>query len=102
MTNVYLERSGDRYTVHCQGHAVGNSAVCAAVSILTNSLMEWLSQTEAEVLRKWKGDADFFVCFRGGEAANAVFDMVCIGLCKLENKHGEYIKVNGKNISFTG
>lgn len=102
MTNVYLERSGDRYTVHCKGHAVGSTEVCAAVSALTISLGEWLVQAETEVLRRWAKDAEIYFCFRGGKEEKAVFDMVCLGFGKLEERYGEYIKVNAKNISFTG
>ena len=102
MTNVYLERSGDRYTVHCKGHATGSVEVCAAVSALTVSLGEWLIQTKTEVLRERVKDAEIYLCFRGGEAAKAVFDMMCLGFGKLEERYGEYIKVNAKNISFSG
>lgn len=99
MTSVYLERSGDRYTVHCQGHATGSKEVCAAVSCLVCTLANWLRMSHAEVLEERVKDADALLRFKGAETA---FDMVCVGFLQLEHYYGEYIKVNTKNISFTG
>ena len=99
MTNVYLERSGNRHTVMCQGHATGSTEVCAAVSCLVCTLANWLQMSHAEVLEERIKDADALLCFKGAETS---FDMVCVGFLLLENAHSEYITVNAKNISIRG
>ena len=99
MTSVYLERNGDRYTVHCQGHATGSAEVCAAVSCLVCTLANWLRMSHTEIVAEQIKEADALLCFEGEKTA---FDMVCVGFLQLERYYGEYIKVNTKNISFTG
>ena len=99
MTSVYLERSGDRYTVHCKGHAVGSTEVCAAVSCLVCTLANWLKMSGANIVKEQIKEAEALICFENEKTA---FDMVCTGFLFLEKRHSEYIKVNTKNILFTG
>ena len=75
MTKVYAEKDKDRYQISARGHATGSPEVCAAVS------------------------GDVAIDFRGGERAEAVFDMAVIGLLQIEQSCPEYIHVETMEVS---
>lgn len=98
MTRVYLEQSGDRYCVRCKGHATGSAETCAAVSCLVYTLAGWLRNAAPTMHEARLDDGDASICFRGGEAAEAVFDMICVGFLQLQAQYGAFIQVELKII----
>lgn len=95
MTKVYLEQDGNRFTVSCLGHATGSTEVCAAVSCLVYTLAGWLCNSSVDVLKEQlNDDAEAMLQFRGENAAETAFDMVCVGFLQLMQQHPEYISVD--------
>ncbi len=85
MTEIYLKRRGNLYTVRAKGHAVERADVCAAISTLLYTLAGYLANCPEVLLRKQRllpGDAA--VEFGGGKAARMAFDMITVGFLQLE------------------
>ena len=93
MTQVYLEQDGRRYTVSCQGHATGSVEACAAVSCLVYTLAGWLHNASVPILKEKLEDGKALIQYGGGDAAETVFDMMCVGFLQLEQQYREYIAV---------
>lgn len=94
MTRVYLEQAGQRYTVHCKGHATGSVEACAAVSCLVYTLAGWLRNSSVLVLKEELNDGAAQIQYHGGAAAETAFDMICVGFLQLQKQYGDYISVD--------
>ena len=95
MTRVSLSKEGDRYSVMCEGHAVGSTTVCAAVSTLVYTLLGWLKNADCvTVEREEIADGYAEIKFSGGASADTVFGFVYIGFLQLQASYGNFIEVN--------
>ena len=95
MTDVYLERDGDRYVLSCKGHAAGSPALCAAVSALVYAAAGWVrNEPGAERLteRLESGDA-LLVWIAPGEGPVAVFRLLTVAFLQLEASDRERLRV---------
>ena len=95
MTEIYAEKAGDLYTISAKGHAAGSSEVCAAVSAILYALagyMENAGESIDSILTSMDSGCAV-ISFRGGQAAEAVFDMAVIGLMQIEAACPKYIRV---------
>lgn len=93
MTKVCLEKAGERYSMTCKGHATGDERVCAAVSTLVGSLVNYLRCTEHPFDERIEsGDA----CVRWTGAENAVFEFLCAGFLALQAADKERVRVEIK------
>ncbi len=102
MTRVYCESHGNRYTVCARGHAEGSPQVCAAISGIMYALLGYVKNAQDESTIAYSdrlSDGDVEIDFRGGENAEAVYDMAVIGLLQIEKSHPEYIRVERQEIS---
>lgn len=100
MTEVKCEKLRDMYTVRAKGHATGSPEVCAAVSGLLYALAGYVENNRhALMYERWSMDSgDVDVTFRGGERAEAVYQMTLIGLLQIEKSYPEYIHVEREEI----
>lgn len=101
MTRVYCEKGGRRYTVTALGHADGSPEVCAAISGILYALLGYVKNAQDESMIVYSdriSSGDVAIDFRGGENAEAVYDMTLIGLLQIEKSHPEYIKVERQEI----
>ena len=94
MTKVYLEQDGNRYTVSCKGHATGSVEACAAVSCLVYTLAGWLHNASVKVLQEKLDSGDALIQYRGGDAAETAFDMICVGFLQLKKSYCDYVSVD--------
>lgn len=102
MTKVYAEKDKDRYQISARGHATGSPAVCAAVSGILYALIGYVKNAQDGSTLAYSGrvsSGDVAIDFRGGERAEAVFDMAVIGLLQIEKSCPEYIHVETMEIS---
>ena len=89
MTNIYLEKDGNKFTVDCRGHA-DSEAGCASVSILCYTLVGFLlnvDDCEIETERMESGEAR--IVFYAGEDSEALiaFDVICLGFFQLADSY---------------
>lgn len=102
MTKVYCEKDGNRYTVTARGHATGSPEVCAAISGILYALLGYVKNAQDESTIAYSdrlSSGDVAIDFRGGENAEAVFNMTVIGLLQIEKSYPEYIEVERQEIS---
>lgn len=83
MTKVSLEKSGERYSLACHGHATGSETMCAAISTLVGTVQNYLRCTEFPFDEMVK-DGDACVRWTGDGRANAAFEMLCAGFLALQ------------------
>ncbi len=83
MTKVYMEKSEERYSVSCHGHATGSEQMCAAISTLVGTLANWLRCTSLPFDEMLK-EGNACVRWTGGESANTAFEMLCAGFLALQ------------------
>ena len=93
MTEAYFEQDHDRFLVTCKGHATGSEAVCAGVSAIIYALAGWVNNYAPEGVKIELESGDALVTFKGGEAAQAAFDMALIGLKQIQLAEPERISV---------
>ena len=98
MTRVYMEKSGERYSVTCHGHATGSEKMCAAISTLVGTLANYLRCTDLPADEMLK-EGDACIRWTGGERANAAFEFVCAGFLALQATDQEKISVEVKIFS---
>ena len=100
MTVVTLTRAGDRYTVEAEGHAAnvrddgsveGDRQVCAAVSVLLQTLHTWLVWSRADVAEARIGSGDSRLCF-SGRGSDTAFDFVYCGFRRLAETNPDCIQ----------
>ena len=95
MTRVTLKEDKGRYSMMCEGHAVGSPTVCAAVSTLVYTLLGWLKNADCvTVEREEIADGYAEIEFSGGASADTVFGFVYIGFLQLQASYGNFIEVN--------
>jgi len=94
MTHVYLEQDGDRYTVRCEGHAVGSVELCAAISCLLYTAAGWLHNAEAEILEERLDPGDAKLVFRGGDDCGTLFEILIVGFLQLQKADGARLCVD--------
>ena len=101
MTLVKCEKLKDMYTVRAKGHATGSQEVCAAVSGILYALAGYVENNRHGLIyQRWSMDSgDVDVTFRGGERAEAVYQMTLIGLLQIEKRYPEYIRVERQEFS---
>lgn len=102
MTRVYAEKDGDRYQIFARGHATGSPEVCAAISGILYALLGYVKNAQDGSTLAYSdriSSGNVAIDFRGGESAEAVFDMAVIGLCQIEKSCPEYIHVETAEIS---
>lgn len=94
MTRVTLKKDENRYSVICEGHAVGSCEVCAAVSTLVYTLLGYLKNADDVVVEKSElADGYAEIEFSGGERARVAFGMVSIGFLQLERANKNFIEI---------
>ena len=100
MTKVCFKRDGNRYEVRATGHATGSDAVCAAVSAIMYALAGWLINADDGgkaydvLIDMSSGRAK--LGWRGGAEADAVYNMVVIGLAQIAQSYPDYIQIDNK------
>ena len=94
MTRVTLKKDENRYSVICEGHAVGSVEVCAAVSTLVYTLIGYLKNADDVVVEKSElADGYAEIEFSGGECARVAFEFVAVGFLQLELSHKNFIEI---------
>lgn len=94
MTRVTLNKDDGRYSVVCEGHAVGSVEVCAAVSTLVYTLLGYLKNADGVVVEKAElADGYAEIEFSGGERARAAFEMVSVGFLQLELANKNFLEI---------
>lgn len=94
MTRVTLKEDGGRYSVVCEGHAVGSCEVCAAVSTLVYTLLGYLKNADGVAVENAElADGYAEIEFLGGENARAAYDLICIGFLQLEQSSAKFIEI---------
>ena len=94
MTRVTAQAEKGKYYIKADGHAMGSSEVCAAVSGIVYALAGYLENSESiacEEVTLSEGRAEFR--FVGADDAEAVYLMTLIGLCQIEEQYPEYIEI---------
>ena len=101
MTNITVEKKGDRHILHIEGHAGygthGNDIVCAAVSILGYTwLNELLIMEERKQVKNVSYEEDngkLLIEFSGGDnAVNTAYETILTGFEALQQNYSENIK----------
>lgn len=94
MTRVTLNKGDGRYSVICEGHAVGSVEVCAAVSTLVYTLLGYLKNADGVVVEKEElADGYAEIEFSGGECARVAFEFVAVGFLQLERANKKFLKI---------
>ena len=94
MTRVTLKEDGGRYSVVCEGHAVGSCEVCAAVSTLVYTLLGYLKNADGVAVENAElADGYAEIEFSGGENARVAYELICIGFLQLEQSSAKYIEI---------
>lgn len=100
MTKVTLTARRDKsYVLKCTGHASGYPNVCAAISMMTQTLAGWIANGGGEGhadIRK--NDAYAYINWRCGKHEMDLFDFLCIGFLQLEKSYPEALSVEIKQI----
>lgn len=100
MTNITVEKKGDRHILHIEGHAGygthGNDIVCAAVSILGYTwLNELLIMEERKQVKNVSYEEDngkLLIEFSGGDnAVNTAYETILTGFEALQQNYPENI-----------
>ena len=97
MTDVYVEKDGNRYLLSAKGHATGSVEACNYITGVLYSLAGYVKNAEAmgfaEVFKLEIAAGDVTVHCRGDERVNAACDMAMIGLMQLERAMPDMIRV---------
>lgn len=94
MTRVTLKEDSGRYSVVCEGHAVGSCEVCAAVSTLVYTLLGYLKNADGIAVENAElADGYAEIEFSGGENARAAYELICIGFLQLEQSSAKFIEI---------
>lgn len=100
MTNITVEKKGDRHILHIEGHAGygthGNDIVCAAVSILGYTwLNELLIMEERKQVKNVSYEEDngkLLIEFSGGDnTVNTAYETILTGFEALQQNYSENI-----------
>ena len=100
MTNITVEKKGDRHILHIEGHAGygthGNDIVCAAVSILGYTwLNELLIMEERKQVKNVSYEEDngkLLIEFSGRDnAVNTAYETILTGFEALQQNYSENI-----------
>ena len=94
MTRVTLKEDSGRYSVVCEGHAVGSVEVCAAVSTLVYTLLGYLKNADGVAVENAElADGYAEIEFSGGENARVAYELICIGFLQLEQSSAKYMEI---------
>ena len=102
MTNITVEKKGDRHILHIEGHAGygthGNDIVCDAVSILGYTwLNELLIMEERKQVKNVSYEEDngkLLIEFSGGDnAVNTAYETILTGFEALQQNYSENISL---------
>lgn len=102
MTNITVEKNGDRHILHIEGHAGysthGNDIVCAAVSILgytwINELLVLEERKQVKNVVYEEDNGKLFVEFSGGDnAVNTAYETILTGFEALQQNYPENISL---------
>ena len=102
MTNITVEKNGDRHILHIEGHAGygthGNDIVCAPVSILGYTwLNELLIMEERKQVKNVSYEEDngkLLIEFSGGgNAVNTAYETILTGFEALQQNYSENISL---------
>lgn len=99
MTEVRLKNENNVYRIECRGHATGSEETCSAISALVYALKGYLDNGYGGVKKRNTAIGDGYIDleFSGGAEAEAVFDIVALGLMQLEDAYdGEYVRIKEK------
>lgn len=111
MTNITVEKKGDRHILHIEGHAGygthGNDIVCAAVSILGYTwLNELLIMEERKQVKNVSYEEDngkLLIEFSGGDnAVNTAYETILTGFEALQQNYSENITLKRGGTGFLG
>lgn len=102
MTDIQIEKQGDRWRFSAQGHATGSVEACAAVSVLLTALDAYLQYGSEElgtrVYRREVGSGTVRLHFSGGAETRGAAEVVELGLLLLQKSYGEYISVEVREL----
>ena len=100
MTNITVEKKGDRHILHIEGHAGygthGNDIVCAAVSILgytwLNELLIMAARKQVKNVSYEEDNGKLLIEFSGGDnAVNTAYETILTGFEALQQNYSENI-----------
>ena len=100
MTNITVEKKGDRHILHIEGHAGygthGNDIVCAAVSILgytwLNELLIMEERKQVQNVSYEEDNGKLLIEFSGGDnAVNTAYETILTGFEALQQNYSENI-----------
>lgn len=101
MTSVTFEHKCAEYKISAKEHATGSEAACAAVSGLMYALAGYLINAEREgIVQDVRGHlspGDAVQQWCGGSEAEAVYDLVVIGLMQIARSYPQYVEIVWKN-----
>ena len=90
MTNVTIRYGPHSYCLTSIGHA-GTTASCAGVSALVQALAGWVHNGHSGGISLDKGDA--IIAFPEQEGADAVMDLITIGLLQIQKAAPDDVSV---------
>ena len=94
MTRVTLKEDSGRYSVVCEGHAVGSCEICAAVSTLVYTLLGYLKNADDIAVENAElADGYAEIEFSGGACAGVAFELISIGFLQLGQAKGNFIEI---------
>lgn len=93
MTHVKLSRDGTRCAVSCEGHATGDAAVCAAVSMLIQTAAAWARGTEAVIFDLKLDPGDGRLEYDAGEDGLVLLEVLHVGFWLLARRYPEIVEL---------
>lgn len=91
MTKVLMEFADGRYRIICDGHAIGNQDVCAAVSTLVCTAAIWLDAHPGLMVRVSVAEGHAELEFKDRK----LYEFLCAGLNGLIDSYPENISLYG-------
>lgn len=93
MTMIDIARDGDEFSILCQGHAgyadPGNDIVCAAISILLQTLVVFMENEEFDF--KYKLSSGYAWIY--GKDCTEAFMLVKTGLELIESNYPQFVSI---------
>jgi len=87
LTEVTLDKAGERYSVIAVGHA-DTEAACAAVSTLIFTLAGYLHNIPCRIMEEKLDSGDAKISWRGRQKdARCAFDMAAVGFMQLAQSY---------------
>lgn len=95
MTHIELSNESNEWSIECKGHAgyasVGNDIVCAAISTLTQTLIEYLLEQDIEV--SYHANNGYLWIYCDDPKSQVARDVIVSGLKLVAMSYNQYIKI---------